>query len=650
MVVNLENINKYYNGTHILKNINLTIENNDIVGLIGVNGCGKSTLLKILTGIESFDKTSDGKGSVTVSSGVTIGFLKQNSGLDNNNSIQEEMLSTFSKLLEFQKKMREIELAMSEIDIIKDKNKYLELSAEYATTSSYFEAQDGYLIDVNIRTILNGMGFENTPTERLISTLSGGEKTRLALAKLLLENPTLLILDEPTNHLDFKTLIWLEGYLQNYKGALLIVSHDRYFLNKLCTRICEIERGILTSFKGDYSSFLVQKEMLRVRQFKEYEQQQIQISQLQDYVNKNKVRASTANMAKSRENALEKIELLDRPLSSKKPPKIQIEYDIIPPKEVLKVTNLEVSVGKGENKKTLIDSLDFNVRRGEKLAIIGSNGIGKSTILKLIQGKISNSSGKVEWANNVKISYFEQENSHLNYNNTVLEELHRRFPRDTEQSLRTFLGKVLFTGENVFKPVKVISGGERAKLCFAIMMHERGNVLILDEPTNHLDLATKEVLEDALETYDGTIIFVSHDRYLLNKISTRIIELDKNSVVEYNGNFDFYAKIKQENEQIEQKINEQKKFDKQKEIAEQSKFKTYKNRDQRSKEVQIKNKIKELETEIDKLQNNINVIEEEILNPEVYSNYQIMREKCEILEDYKSKLSEKFEEWILLNE
>jgi len=650
MLVSLENVNKFYNGKQILKNIDLTIENNDKIGLIGVNGCGKSTLLRLLTGIENFDKTADGKGSISIGKGDSIGYLKQNSGLDNENTIREEMNSTFSKLFEIQNRMRELEKIIASIDLKNNSEEYSNVSNEYSKASSYFEAQEGYLIDVKIKTILNGMGFENTPTDRLISTLSGGEKTRLALAKLLLENPSLLILDEPTNHLDFKTLIWLEGYLLTYKGALLIVSHDRYFLNKLCTRICEIERGILTSFKGDYSSFLVQKEMLRERQTKEYEQQQAQIAQMQEYINRNKARASTANMAKSRENALQKIEIIEKPFGDKKPPKIQIKYDIVPPKEVLKVTDLEVSVGEGENAKTLIDNVNFVLRRGEKLAIIGSNGIGKSTILKLIQGKIPKNRGKVEWANNVKLSYFEQENTHLNHNNTVLEELHRRFPRDTEQSLRTLLGKVLFTGENVFKPVKVISGGERAKLCFAIMMHERGNVLVLDEPTNHLDLPTKEVLEDALDAYDGTIIFVSHDRYLLNKIATRIIELETNSVSEYKGNFDYYASIKQEKDQAEQKALEEKRLEKQKGQLSENKVKIYKNREQRSQEVQLKARIKALEIDIDQTQEKINEIEEEILMPEVYSDYQRMTEKCSELECLKAELSDKYDEWVELSE
>lgn len=650
MLVSLENINKFYNGNQILKNINLTIEDNDRIGLIGVNGCGKSTLLKLITQIEDYDKIDGIDSSISVARDKTIGFLKQNSGLDNNRTIQEEMMLTFSSLLEVSARMRELEQLMAEYNASGDKLNYEKASNEYAQKSAYFEAREGYLIDVKIKTILNGMGFESTPTDRLIHTLSGGEKTRLALAKLLLESPDLLILDEPTNHLDFKTLIWLEGYLSTYKGALLIVSHDRYFLDKICTRICEIERGCLTSFKGNYSNYLVLKEQLVERQLKEYEQQQAKIAELNDYIQKNKVRASTANMAKSRERQLEKIELIEKPISYHKKSKIKLEYDIVPPKDILKVSNLEVKVGKGEHEKVLIPSFNLEVLRGEKVAIIGSNGIGKSTILKYILNKSPRDKGTVEWARNVKTSYFEQENSHLNFNNTVLEEIHRRYPRETEQSMRDLLAKVLLTGENVFKPVKVISGGERAKLCFAIMMNERANVLILDEPTNHLDLSTKEVLEEALYEYDGTIIFVSHDRYLLNKIATRIIEITPDSVNEYKGNFDFYAEEKQEEELQQQKIIEQQKNEKQKAKALENNTKVYRSKEQRAQDVKRKNEIKALEVEIDELQEKINSLEQELLLPEVYSDYQIMTEKCNQLEEFKNIMSEKFDLWTELCE
>ena len=648
MLLSLNNINKYYNGNQILKNIDLTIEDNDRTGLVGINGCGKSTLLRLITQEEDFDRLNNIESNFSIAKDKTFGILKQNSGLENDQTIQEEMRKTFSNLLEIANRLRELELIMSENH--NDEEKYNIASKEYAEKSAFFEAREGYIIDVKIKTILNGMGFSDLSLDRKINTLSGGEKTRLALAKLLLESPDLLILDEPTNHLDFKTLQWLEDYLKTYKGALLIVSHDRYFLDRLCTKICEIERGELRSFKGNYSSFTVQKKMLVERQMKEYEQQQLQISELNDYIQRNKVRASTSNMAKSREKQLEKIELIQKPLMYNKTSAIHLEYEITPPKDILKVEGLEIAVGEGEQRKTLVNSLDMEVKRGEKLAIIGSNGIGKSTILKFIQNKLPVNKGKIEWARNVKISFFEQENTHLNFKNTVIDELHKRFPRETEQKMRDLLGRVLFSGENVFKPVGVISGGERAKLCFAIMMYEHGNVLILDEPTNHLDLATKEVLEQALEEFDGTIIFVSHDRYLLNKISTRILEITTDEVCEYKGNFDFYTEQKKLKDDVIQKEIDTQKQEIAKQKAEEKNVKVYRNKEQRANEVKRKNEMKCLEKEIELLQTESDEIEKELSNPDISSDYEKMHEKCNRLEELKQLISEKYDKWIELDE
>lgn len=643
MLLSLSNINKYYNGNQILKNISLTIEDKDVIGLVGVNGCGKTTLLKLITQEEDYDRINNIDSSFSVTRDKTIGILKQNSGLDADRTIREEMRNTFSDLLSIAKRLRELEEFMSEHH--DNEQKYAEASKEYAEKSAYFESREGYLIDVKIKTILNGMGFSDFSTDRKINTLSGGEKTRLALAKLLLESPDLLILDEPTNHLDFETLQWLESYLRTYRGALLIVSHDRYFLDRLCTKIFEIERGSLRAYKGNYSAFTVQKKMLVERQMKEYEQQQQKISELTEYIEKNKVRASTANMAKSREHQLEKIELVEKPLSYNKTSSIRLEYDIVPPKDILTVCDLEIAVGEGNDRKVLVPSLNINVKRGEKVAIIGSNGIGKSTILKYIQNRIPFSKGKIEWARNVKISYFEQESTNLNFNNTVMEELHRRFPRETEQKMRDALARVLFSGENVFKPVGVVSGGERAKLCFAIMMYERGNVLILDEPTNHLDLSTKEVLEQALEDFDGTVIFVSHDRYLLNKISTRIIEITHEEICEYKGNFDFYLEKKKEKQEQMEMEAEKNRLALQKLKADETKAKVYRSKEQRSLEVKKKNRMKELEKEIDELQIKATELEGLICSPEVTADYELMHEKCSELENLKQTISDKYDEW-----
>ena len=630
MLLNVEHLYKYFNGQALLKDINFTVEDREAVGLIGINGCGKSTLLNIITGSEGYDKTPEGLGSVNIAGKASIGFLRQNSGLNSELTIGEEMKNAFAPLLETLDKMKVLEKKMADGGDIDS------ISHEYAELSSYFEARDGYRIDVKIKQVLNGMGFGSTPTDRVISTLSGGEKTRLALAKLLLEEPNLLILDEPTNHLDFETLMWLEDYLKGYKGAIIIVSHDRYFLNKVCTRICEIEQGRLTSYRGDYSSYLVQKKMNSERQLKEYEAQQKEIAKLEDYVAKNLVRASTSKMAKSRQHMLDRIERIDKPLMYSKPPKIKLEYDIEPTKDIVRVVDCPLVVGEGADKKELIKSLTMNVRRGEHVAIIGANGIGKTSILKLIQGIIPHEGGNISWGGNVKISYFEQEHAILDPRKTVLEEIMDRYPRLSEQQARSVLGAVLLTGENVFKPISVLSGGERAKLCFAIMALNRGNVLVLDEPTNHLDLSTKEVLEDALAEFSGTIILVSHDRYLLNKVASRIIEVKHNEVNSYEGNFDAYSEAVNAARQLKAQSEAEIKRAEEEKAYKENKAKQYRSKEQRAADAQKRNRIRELENAIS--------------DPEIASDYSKMSEKCKELEEAKTALDQKMDEWAELSD
>lgn len=644
MLLNVEHLYKYFNGQALLKDINFTVEDREAVGLIGINGCGKSTLLNIITGSEGYDKTPEGLGSVNIAGKASIGFLRQNSGLNSELTIGEEMKNAFAPLLETLDKMKFLEKKMADGGDIDS------ISHEYAELSSYFEARDGYRIDVKIKQVLNGMGFGSTPTDRVISTLSGGEKTRLALAKLLLEEPNLLILDEPTNHLDFETLMWLEDYLKGYKGAIIIVSHDRYFLNKVCTRICEIEQGRLTSYRGDYSSYLVQKKMNSERQLKEYEAQQKEIAKLEDYVAKNLVRASTSKMAKSRQHMLDRIERIDKPLMYTKPPKIKLEYDIEPTKEIVRVVDCPLVVGEGADKKELIKSLTMNVRRGEHVAIIGANGIGKTSILKLIQGIIPHEGGNISWGGNVKISYFEQEHAILDPHKTMLEEIMDRYPRLSEQQARSVLGAVLLTGENVFKPISVLSGGERAKICFAIMALNRGNVLVLDEPTNHLDLSTKEVLEDALAEFGGTIILVSHDRYLLNKVASRIIEIKHDEVNSYEGNFDAYSEAVNAARQLKMQSEAEIKRAEEEKAYKENKARQYRSKEQRAADAQKRNRIRELEKEIEDTEVLIFELENAISDPEIASDYSKMSEKCKELEEAKTALDQKMDEWAELSD
>ncbi len=641
MLASLTNINKFYNGKQVLSNVSLTIDETDKIGLVGNNGCGKSTLLKILTGSVEPDRFTEKDGIISLAQKTTIGYLEQMGGLNSENTVIEEMRSVFAPIHRAIDRLREIEL---EIELGDNSS-----ADEYQQLTSWVEANDGYNTDVKIRMILNGMGFSEEELNRTVSGFSGGEKTRLCISRLLLEEPNLLILDEPTNHLDFKTIMWLEDYLRSYRGAVLIVSHDRYFLDRLCTSICEIERGTLTRYRGNYSAFIRQREENDVRREKEYEQQQKQIAQLEDYVAKNLVRASTTKMAQSRRKQLEKMERIERPVHDTKSAKIHFTYAVEPPQEVLKVKGIDISVGEGAARKTLVDEISFDVRRGEKIGVIGDNGIGKSTLLRIIQEQLPHK-GIVRWNSNIKISYFEQESTNLNRELTVMEELHSRYPSMSELEVRSLLAQVRLIGENVFKETGVISGGERAKLCFAIMMQEHGNVLILDEPTNHLDLSSKEAIEEALQEYTGTIIFVSHDRYLLSKIADRLIELTDGGYREHNYGFEKYLDVLREEQAEQKRIADAEKFAKAAEAAKEKSAKTYRSKQQRSADAARKNEMRRLEKEIDELQARIDALNEEISHEEVYSDYELMNSKCTEIEQLKQQIDDDFEKLIELDE
>ena len=641
MLASLININKFYNGNQVLKNISLTIDESDKIGLVGNNGCGKSTLLKILTGSVEPDRFTEKDGIISLAAKTTIGYLEQMSGLDSENTVMEEMNKVFAPIHNAIDRLREIEL---EIEMGDNSS-----ADEYQQLSSWIEANDGYNTDVKIRTILNGMGFSEDELDRKVSGFSGGEKTRLCISRLLLEEPNLLILDEPTNHLDFKTIMWLEDYLRTYRGAVLIVSHDRYFLDRLCTSSCEIERGTLKRYRGNYSAFVRQREENDARQEKEYELQQKEIAKMEDYVARNLVRASTTKMAQSRRKQLEKTELIEKPIHYTKHAKIHFTYAMEPPLDVLKVKDIDISVGEGVARKTLVDTISFEVRRGEKIGIIGDNGIGKSTLLKIIQEQLPHK-GKVHWNSNIKISYFEQESTNLNRELTVMEELHSRYPSLSDLEVRSLLAQVRLVGENVFKETGVISGGERAKLCFAIMMQEHGNVLILDEPTNHLDLSSKEAIEDALKEYTGTVIFVSHDRYLLSKIADRLIELTDGSYREHNYGFEKYLDVLRAEQAEQKRIADAEKFAKAAEATKEKQARVYRNKQQRSADAARKNEMRRLEKEIDEFQAQIDALTEEISKEEVYTDYELMNSKCAEIDALKQKIDENFEKLIELDE
>ncbi len=636
MLLSLNNLSKSYGEKLILKDISVTIEANDRIGLIGANGIGKSTLLNILCKELSHDS-----GDINYLSNLKIGFLKQNSGLDKHNTIIGEMKSVFSDLLLLEKEIKALGERMATVD--HQTKEYEQLSAQYSLKSNLFEHGGGYDIDYKIKMILNGMGFSDKDYDFNISALSGGEKTRLALAKLLLEEPGLLVLDEPTNHLDFRTLSWLEDYLKEYKGGLLIVSHDRYFLDKMVEKIWDIEDKGIVAYKGNYTKFKQLRAERYTRWQKEYDMQQLQIASMEDYIQKNIARASTSNSAKSRVHQLANMERIKKPVDYVKSPHFSFTTNKNPVKDVLQTFDLELSVGSGSDKLTLFSGLNLDIKRGEKVAIIGDNGVGKSTLLKSLLG-YQTQKGEIVWGGNTNVSYYDQENTTLNPNKTALDEVWDRFPLMPEYLVRKLLGSVLISDDNVYKKISVLSGGEKAKVGLAILKNENGNVLVLDEPTNHLDLQSKEALETALKEFCGTLIFVSHDRYFLNEIPTKIIEMKKpNTVNIYKGNFDFYMEQRAEHA-------DEPKPTKQQEKNHNPEKKSYRSKQQRSEDTKRRSRIKALEELIERIDNDIALTQSEIEDPTNASNFDLLTEKCNLLEQLRHEHNLAIDEWLTLTD
>lgn len=628
MLISLDSVSKSFLDKPILKNVTLSVNDRDRIGLLGINGVGKSTLLNIISGNLDYDN-----GTVSAKKGLRIGYLKQNEALNSQNTLKEEIEDSLKEVFETRKA---IELISSKMASAKG-DKYTALSAEYERLTNIYESFDGHNAEVRINTVLNGMGFGNFDINGSISVLSGGEKTRFAMCKILVQNPELLILDEPTNHLDFEMLGWLEQYLSSYKGAVIVVSHDRYFLDSVSSDICEIENGELVRYKGSYSTFLHHKEERVKVLTREYEKQQRELEQLRDYVRRNIEKSSSTNSVGSRVKALEKAELLAKPNPKPKDLVISFPCDIEPHKVILECKDMSLTVGKGETAKKLFTNLNIEILRGEKVAFVGKNGIGKSSFLKAILKKIPHE-GSVKWGGNVKISYFDQELSSLDLNATVLDSVHRKFPTKTEFEIRSMLARFLIEGEDVFKRVREMSGANRAKIVLCIISFERSNVLVLDEPTNHLDYKAKEALDRALGEYKGTIICVSHDRYLLNSIPNRIVELTGNGAVIYNGNYNYYKEHKIspaiENDQKEKSENA-KEYDA-----------TRKNKAEDRKR---RAKLMNLEKEINTLHSEINELKKLSDSQEVVSDYVKLSELLNQISEKQDTLDSLETEWLELS-
>ncbi len=536
MALQVENICKSFGADIILQDVSLTASDNEKVGIIGPNGAGKSTLLKIIAGELSSDS-----GRIITPKGGAVGFLRQNVSALENRTIWEYMMSAFDDVIALKKEIEVLEEKLSHPSQSDEYNRAVRL---YGEKSDLFEKRGGFEMNTRINTVLNGMGFGDFDRNMKASNLSGGEKTKLSMANLLLENPAVLLLDEPTNHLDFKTMQWLEGYLKGYRGIVLAVSHDRYFLDTFSDCIYEIDAAGATRYTGNYSSYLVTKKQNEEIQLKHYNEQQDEIKRLEEYVAKNGVRASTAKSAKSKQKAIDRMTLIDKPSMFKRACRFSFESIYRSYNDVLSVENVSLSVPKSGILEKISENISFEVKRGEKVAVIGANGAGKSTLLKTILGEHKYYDGNIEIGRNVKLSYYDQEQKHLVDGKTVFDTVSDRFPLMDESVIRTHLGSVLFKDDDVFKLVRDLSGGERARLMFLLIMLEKANFLVLDEPTNHLDLPAKESLDTAVSDYDGTVLFVSHDRYFLNKTADKILELTENGISEYNGNYDDYLAAK----------------------------------------------------------------------------------------------------------
>ena len=629
MLISADNLSFGFNGGSLLENVCFSLNEGDRVGLIGGNGEGKTTLIRLILG--ELDGES---GTLFRKNGIRIGYLAQTGGYDSANTVFEEMRSIFTADIRAIEALRETEEKIAKTP--ENSIEYRALAQRYESLNKQIAARDSYNFEVKIRTVLNGMGFESV-YEQPICTMSGGEKTRLKLCRLLLEEPELLILDEPTNHLDMKTLFWLEEYLSSFKGALLTVSHDRYFLDKLVGFIYELENKKLSVFKGNYTKYKVLKAEKTARLIKEYEKQQEERAHMQEYVDRNLVRASTTKMAQSRRLALEKMELIEKPVLPPPPPRFVFTYADKPYERVLEVTNLHLTAGE----KILLDNANFTLLRGEKCAVIGDNGTGKSTLIKEItQGR----NPAVKFGRFVKIACYDQENANLDMNESVLGELWGRHVTWDQTKVRSILAQAGLVAEDMDKKVRMLSGGERAKLALSVFECEGGNFLILDEPTNHLDLAARESLESALKDFDGTLLFVSHDRYFIRALAGKIIELENGAITEFTGDYDAFnahkiaVKEKAKNETQRVPATPVFKNSEQKESYHRSK-------EERAADARRRTRIKKIEEEIFTLETEDEEINASLSDHAVTGNFALLTEKCNRLEEIKNLLETLYNEY-----
>ncbi len=626
IVLSAQNVAKSFGVNAVLKDISFTLQQGDRIGLVGVNGCGKSTLMRIIAGLDSPDS-----GEISIVRGTRIGYLAQQDMVESGSSVWAELERVYEPVFEMEKRLRALEDEMAQSH--EDAALFNRLSSDYDKLMRRFEEADGYAWKSMVSGVLNGLGFKPAQYEQNVDSLSGGEKTRLCLARLLLQKPDLLLLDEPTNHLDMETLGWLENYLTAYRGSVLVISHDRYFLDHVCTGMVEILMGTSEQYGGNYTRYIAQRQERFETRIRAYELQQKEIERQQAIIARYRMynREKSIRAAESREKALDRMEKLEKPVDERAI-RFQFEARRRTGEDVLKLNSVSKSFGE----KHLFSNFSLHVRAGDRIALIGPNGVGKSTLIKLITGDVPSDSGDIRYGSNVDLGYYDQHQSSLDPNKTVLDEVWDRFPRMEQSDVRGALGMFLFTGDDVFQPIKTLSGGEKGRVALTALMLRKDNLLLLDEPTNHLDMDSREVLEDALSGFSGTIITVSHDRYFINRVADRVIEMRADGVTEYMGNYDDY--LEKKNRPVEQET-----------IAGKTKteLEKEKRREKMNKQAlrQLKVRAQEAEKAISAKEEEIAKLEELMADPDLYSDNKKAAEVQKAYQQAQDDLARLYEEW-----
>ncbi|MEE5987404.1 ABC-F family ATP-binding cassette domain-containing protein [Ligilactobacillus equi] len=635
ILLQAQQVARHFGADVLFENINLEIQDNSRIALVGRNGAGKSTLIKMIIG-----ESEPSAGNIARKKDLIIGYLAQNADISSDRTIMDEMLAVFDYLQDMEKQIHQLESAMANPDADHQSPEYARILKQYDQLQHDFKEQNGYGYVNEIKSVLHGFHFEEADHDRLISSLSGGQRTRLALAKLLLEKRDLLILDEPTNHLDIDTLTWLESYLQSYAGALLIVSHDRYFLDKIVNEVYEISHNKCHHYHGNYSQYIDEKAQRLQQEWKQYEKQQVEINKLEDFVNRNLVRASTTKRAQSRRKQLEKMDRLDRPEGLEKGPHFTFSTKKNSGNLVLTVTDAAI----GYNGNIISEPIDFEVRKNNIIAVVGPNGIGKSTLLKSILGQIPFIKGSSSFGTGVEVGYYDQEQKNLNPQKTVLNELWDEHPTTPEYNIRSILGSFLFSGDDVLKSVASLSGGEKARLLLTKLAFRHDNFLLLDEPTNHLDIDSKEVLEQALLEFDGTVLFVSHDRYFINKVATSVLEITPEGSQLFLGDYDYYLEKKEEAKLLKQAKEDTSHSITEKQVS-TGKVNYQQSKERQKQERKLQRAVDSFEKEVEKLDSQKSNLEIEMAQPEVATDLGKLTDLQKQLDELTTKLAQAEEAW-----